>query len=177
MNVNTTSAVLINVEPVRVHLDRKKRSDPELHHIIANHDKSFKNYHHISKRAPPNPAQNAGISQIKIDYAINYNPSRNSNWISPSISSQIFNEADVTKVFYILLALVILGSVLSSPATGIADSANLGYLGNESDKNHGKQRVLAAFGSASVTFIVGIVLDYANFSTEEKCPKLLLVFA
>lgn len=123
------------------------------------------------RRALPNPKLKPGISPLKVNYAMNYDPVKNANWVSPSFSSQIFKKDDVTKVFFLLLMLVIFGEALASPAIVIADSAVLAYLGDEAGKRYGHQRMFGSCGWAIAMFVVGIALDHSTFPLR-KCEPL-----
>jgi hypothetical protein len=122
-----------------------------------------------SKRAIPKPAP--GITPMKVNYAVNYDPAKNANWVSPSFSSQIYKKDDVTKVFFLLLLIVIIGEALSSPAIIIADSAVLGFLGDEAGRRYGHQRMFGSCGWAIAMFFIGIALDHSTFPNR-KCKAL-----
>lgn len=77
---------------------------------------------------------NAGQSPISVDYATNYNPSEQSNWVKPIFSSIVYRTQDIQKAFFLLLLLVIIGEFFSAPAITLADSAVITLLGEDADR-------------------------------------------
>lgn len=104
-------------------------------------------------------------------YAINYDRKENKNWVSPSYSSQIFKKDDVSKVFFLLLLLVIIGEALSSPSIVLADMAVLNFLGEQAATRYGHQRMFGSVGWAISMFFIGIALDHSTFPAR-KCEAL-----
>lgn len=56
-----------------------------------------------------------------------------------------FQEDEVSKAFFILLLLVIVGEFFSAPAITFADSVTLSFLG-EDTQNYGRQRMFGSLG-------------------------------
>lgn len=122
-----------------------------------------------SKRYIPRPPP--GISPLKVTYAVNYDKKENKNWVSPSYSSQIFKKDDVSKVFFLLLLLVILGEAVSSPSIVLADTAVLSFLGDQAATRYGHQRMFGSVGWGISMFFIGIALDHSTFPMR-KCEPL-----
>ena len=70
----------------------------------------------------------------------------------------VFSEESIHQVFWLLLFLSLVGEFFSSPATTIADSVTLAYLGDSKEK-YGRQRMFGSMGWGSAMFIVGFVID------------------
>jgi len=49
-----------------------------------------------TKRAIPKPLP--GTTPLRLNYAINYDETKNKDWVSPSFSSDVFKKSEVTKV-------------------------------------------------------------------------------
>lgn len=124
--------------------------------------------HVRTKRYIPRPVP--GISPIRVTYAINYRVKENKNWVSPSYSSQIFKKDDVSKVFFLLLLLVIIGEALSSPSVVLADTAVLSFLGDQAGLRYGHQRMFGSVGWAISMFFMGIALDHSTFPARKCVP-------
>ncbi|XP_035658690.1 major facilitator superfamily domain-containing protein 6-like isoform X1 [Branchiostoma floridae] len=73
--------------------------------------------------------------------------------------------AHLETAFWTLLALVVCGEFFSAPAITMADSATLGYLGNEVDR-YGYQRMFGSLGWGLAMFVIGIILDHIGHHTS-----------
>jgi hypothetical protein len=122
-----------------------------------------------NRRAIPKPL--AGISPVKVNYAINFDKKENANYLKPTYSSSVFKKEDINKVFFLLLLLIIMGEAMSSPAIVLADSAIMDFLGDEAQQRYGHQRIFGSVGWAIAMFFVGIALDHSTFP-EKKCVPL-----
>lgn len=133
-------------------------------------DEDYDDTPHVrSKRYIPRPKP--GISPLKVTYAINYDKKENKNWVSPSYSSQVFKKDDVSKVFFLLLLLVIIGEAISSPSIVLADTAVLSFLGDQAATRYGHQRIFGSIGWGVSMFFIGIALDHSTFPAR-KCDPL-----
>ncbi|XP_078660686.1 major facilitator superfamily domain-containing protein 6-like [Branchiostoma floridae x Branchiostoma belcheri] len=76
-----------------------------------------------------------------------------------------FKFAHLETAFWTLLVLIVCGEFFSAPAITMADSATLGYLGNEVDR-YGHQRMFGSLGWGLAMFIIGILLDHIGRHTD-----------
>lgn len=88
--------------------------------------------------------------------------------VSPPFSSVVYRQTDINKAFLLILLLMIVGEFFSSPALVLADTATLGYLGDDLE-NYGRQRMLGSLGWAVAMFFVGIALDNSNMFRSHPC--------
>eukprot|EP00794_Sanderia_malayensis_P003622 gene3622-4135_t len=70
----------------------------------------------------------------------------------------VFSEESIHNVFWLLLFLTLVGEFFSCPATTLADTATLNYLGDEKEK-YGRQRMFGSLGWGSAMLGVGLVID------------------
>ncbi|KAK2172255.1 hypothetical protein NP493_978g00021 [Ridgeia piscesae] len=88
--------------------------------------------------------------------------------VSPPFSSIVYKQTDINKAFLLILLLMVVGEFFSSPALVLADTATLGYLGDDLE-NYGRQRMLGSLGWAVAMFFVGIALDNSNMFRNHPC--------
>ncbi|CAG0890611.1 unnamed protein product [Cyprideis torosa] len=89
--------------------------------------------------------------------------------LSPINSNMVYDVDDVSKVFFLLFLLVVLGEGLSAPAITFADSAVLSYLGEDADQYYGWQRMFGSLGWGLAMFFLGIALDHATAFPDHPC--------
>ncbi len=70
----------------------------------------------------------------------------------------VFSEDSIHNVFWLLLFLTLVGEFFSCPATTLADTATLNYLGEKKEK-YGRQRMFGSLGWGSAMLAVGLVID------------------
>eukprot|EP00112_Aurelia_sp_Birch-Aquarium-sp1_P007186 Seg1783.5 transcript_id=Seg1783.5/GoldUCD/mRNA.D3Y31 product="Major facilitator superfamily domain-containing protein 6" protein_id=Seg1783.5/GoldUCD/D3Y31 len=70
----------------------------------------------------------------------------------------VFSEESIHNVFWLLLFLTLIGEFFACPATTLADTATLNYLGEDKEK-YGRQRMFGSVGWGSAMLIVGLVID------------------
>ena len=70
----------------------------------------------------------------------------------------VFSEESIHNVFWLLLFLTLVGEFFACPATTLADTATLNYLGEDKEK-YGRQRMFGSVGWGSAMLIVGLVID------------------
>lgn len=114
------------------------------------------------------PWAGAGISPISVNYATNYNPKKNKNWVSPLFSSIVYTYDDIQKAFFLLFLLIVIGEFFSAPAITLADSAVITLLGENVDK-YGHQRMFGSLGWGLAMFFVGIALDHSTAFPNHPC--------
>lgn len=114
------------------------------------------------------PIIKAGQSPITVSYAENYDPKVNKDWVKPVISSNVYRESDISKAFFLLLLLVIIGEFFSAPAVTLADSAVITLLGEDAD-SYGQQRMFGSLGWGLAMFFVGIALDHSTAFPNHPC--------
>lgn len=68
----------------------------------------------------------------------------------------------------------VIGEFLSTPAITMADTATLGYLGDDTE-GYGRQRMYGSIGWAISLFFVGIALDHSNVFTNHPCGTVQIV--
>ncbi|XP_071541704.1 major facilitator superfamily domain-containing protein 6-B isoform X2 [Panulirus ornatus] len=127
--------------------------------------------HWRRKRDTPLPPDHIiGKSPHVVHYTVNFKDFKGAeeDWLSPPFSSIVFRSADVQKVFFLLLLVVILGEFFSCPAITLADSAVLTYLGEEAD-HYGRQRMFGSLGWGLAMFFVGIALDHSRTFPNHPC--------
>lgn len=120
-----------------------------------------------SRRGAP-PIEEAGISPIGVDYASNFIPDVNKNWVSPLFSSIVYTTDDIQKAFFLLFLLIVIGEFFSAPAITLADSAVITLLGEDADK-YGHQRMFGSLGWGLAMFFVGIALDHSTAFPNHPC--------
>lgn len=72
------------------------------------------------------PTHIVGMSPITVEYAVNYNKEKHSQFVTPMFSTIVYKLDDIKEVFFLLLLLISLGEFFSAPALTLADSATLG---------------------------------------------------
>lgn len=70
----------------------------------------------------------------------------------------VFSEESIHNVFWLLLFLTLIGEFFACPATTLADTATLNYLGDNKEK-YGRQRMFGSLGWGSAMLVVGLVID------------------
>ena len=91
--------------------------------------------------------------------------------VSPPFSSAVYRSGNVTSTFLLLLLLMIIGEFFSAPAMTMADSATLGYLGDDTE-SYGRQRLFGSFGWGLTMFFIGIALDHSNIFAHHPCGNI-----
>jgi hypothetical protein len=69
----------------------------------------------VKRGARPHVA--AGLSPLNVNYASNYDPVTNLNWVSPWFSSIVYRTSDIQKTFFLFLLLIIIGEFFAAPAS------------------------------------------------------------
>ncbi len=77
------------------------------------------------------PGHVVGASPQSIRFVTGYDASTHTDWVSPTFSNEVFERAQVQKVFFLILLLVVIGEFVSSPAVALADSAVITLLGEQ----------------------------------------------
>lgn len=114
------------------------------------------------------PTHIVGMSPITVEYAINYDKEKNSQFVTPMFSTIVYKLDDIKEVFFLLLLLISLGEFFSAPALTLADSATLGYLGENTDL-YGRQRMFGSLSWAITLLLVGMALDNATSIADHPC--------
>lgn len=114
------------------------------------------------------PTHIVGMSPITVEYAVNYNKEKHSQFVTPMFSTIVYKLDDIKEVFFLLLLLISLGEFFSAPALTLADSATLGYLGDNTDL-YGRQRMFGSFSWAVTLLLVGMALDNATSIADHPC--------
>lgn len=114
------------------------------------------------------PTHIVGMSPITVEYAVNYNKERHSQFVTPMFSTIVYKLDDVKEVFFLLLLLISLGEFFSAPALTLADKATLGYLGDNTDA-YGRQRMFGSLSWAITLLLVGMALDSATSIADHPC--------
>lgn len=114
------------------------------------------------------PTHIVGMSPITVEYAINYNKEKHKQFVTPMFSTVVYKLDDIKEVFFLLLLLISLGEFFSAPALTLADSATLGYLGDNTDL-YGRQRMFGSFSWAVTLLLVGMALDNATSIADHPC--------
>lgn len=114
------------------------------------------------------PTHIVGMSPITVEYAINYNKEKHSQFVTPMFSTIVYKLDDIKEVFFLLLLLISLGEFFSAPALTLADSATLGYLGENTDL-YGRQRMFGSLSWAITLLLVGMALDNATSIADHPC--------
>ncbi|KAI6240573.1 MFS domain-containing protein [Aphelenchoides fujianensis] len=106
---------------------------------------------------------------ITSEKVCNYNQKLHGVLISPPHSTRVYREPAVEQSFMLLLLLVALGELFSSPAIALADGYTLTVLA-EKTKEFGKVRLFGSVGWAIAMLIMGIGLDYSDTFRNHPCP-------
>jgi len=114
------------------------------------------------------PTHIVGMSPITVEYAVNYNKEKHSQFVTPMFSTIVYKLDDIKEVFFLLLLLISLGEFFSAPALTLADSATLGYLGDNTDL-YGRQRMFGSLSWAITLLLVGMALDNATSIADHPC--------
>lgn len=107
-------------------------------------------------------------SPLPVSDALNYDPAKQSDWVTPLHSSIVYRRPDIQKTFFLLLLLVVIGEFFSAPAITLADSAVITLLGEDADR-YGHQRMFGSLGWGLAMFFVGIALDHSTAFSEHPC--------
>lgn len=114
------------------------------------------------------PTHIVGMSPITVEYAVNYNKEKHGQFVTPMFSTIVYKLDDIKEVFFLLLLLISLGEFFSAPALTLADSATLGYLGENTDL-YGRQRMFGSLSWAITLLLVGMALDNATSIADHPC--------
>lgn len=114
------------------------------------------------------PTHIVGMSPITVQYAVNYNKEKHSQFVTPMFSTIVYKLDDIKEVFFLLLLLISLGEFFSAPAITIADSITLQYLGENTDL-YGRQRTFGSIGWAITLMLVGMALDNSTSIEGHPC--------
>lgn len=114
------------------------------------------------------PTHIVGMSPITVEYAVNYNKDKHSQFVTPMFSTIVYKLDDIKEVFFLLLLLISLGEFFSAPALTLADSATLSYLGDNTDL-YGRQRMFGSLSWAVTLLLVGMALDNATSIADHPC--------
>lgn len=114
------------------------------------------------------PTHIVGMSPITVQYAVNYNKDKHSQFVTPMFSTIVYKLEDIKEVFFLLLLLISLGEFFSAPAITIADSITLAYLGENTD-HYGRQRMFGSLSWAITLLIVGMALDNSTSIADHPC--------
>lgn len=114
------------------------------------------------------PTHIVGMSPITVEYAVNYNKDKHSQFVTPMFSTIVYKLDDIKEVFFLLLLLISLGEFFSAPALTLADSATLSYLGDNTDL-YGRQRMFGSLSWAITLLLVGMALDNATSIADHPC--------
>ena len=132
---------------------------------VVNSNRTKKVY---KQRHKTPPTHIVGMSPITVEYAINYNKDKHSQFVTPMFSTIVYKLDDIKEVFFLLLLLISLGEFFSAPAITIADSITLSYLGESTDL-YGRQRMFGSFGWAITLLLVGMALDNSTTIADHPC--------
>lgn len=114
------------------------------------------------------PGNGRAGSPLPVTDAVNYDPDKYSDWVTPLHSSIVYRTPDVQKTFFLLLLLVVIGEFFSAPAITLADSAVITLLGEDADR-YGHQRMFGSLGWGLAMFFVGIALDHSTAFAQHPC--------
>lgn len=114
------------------------------------------------------PGYVVGQSPGSLEYTLNYKKEKHTSYVSPALSSIVYEKADVQEVFFLLLLLVVIGEFFSAPAITMADTVTLSYLADNPD-NYGKQRMFGSLGWGLAMFFVGVALDQSTSFLNHPC--------
>lgn len=114
------------------------------------------------------PTHINGMSPITVEYAINYNKEKHSQFVTPMFSTIVYKLDDIKEVFFLLLLLISLGEFFSAPAVTIADSITLSSLGENTDL-YGRQRMFGSIGWGITLLLVGMALDNSKTIADHPC--------
>ena len=125
--------------------------------------------------APMKPTHTVGISPYTLEFAVNYKPGVQDNWVSPTFSYTIFQLSDIRKVFFLFLLLIIIGEFFCCPSMTLADTAVLNLLGKENADQYGRQRMFASVGWGLTMFFVCLTLDHSLpvHSVSHPCQVII----
>ncbi|CAH4037863.1 major facilitator superfamily domain-containing protein 6 [Pieris brassicae] len=114
------------------------------------------------------PVGSRSGSPLPVSDAENYDPSANSDWVTPLHSFIVYTTPNIQKTFFLLLLLVVIGEFFSAPAITLADSAVITLLGEDADR-YGHQRMFGSLGWGLAMFFVGIALDHSTAFSTHPC--------
>ncbi|GAB6027518.1 hypothetical protein CHUAL_001767 [Chamberlinius hualienensis] len=133
---------------------------------ISSNNVTFERWRRGKNKLPPGHV--IGQSPGSVHYSVNYDPTKHSNYVHPAFSTIVYRREEVTKAFFLILLVVVIGEFFSAPAISLADSVTLTYLG-ENANNYGKQRMFGSLGWGITMFIVGIALDQSTVFPNHPC--------
>lgn len=141
----------------------QENATPSSHSNVVNKTKRVYKQRH---KTPPTHI--VGMSPITVEYAVNYNKEKHSQFVTPMFSTIVYKLDDIKEVFFLLLLLISLGEFFSAPALTLADSATLSYLGDNTDL-YGRQRMFGSLSWAITLLLVGMALDNATSIADHPC--------
>ena len=119
------------------------------------------------------PTHEVGMTPYTLEFAVNYNAAKHSQWVSPTFSYTIFQLNDIRKVFFLFLLLIIIGEFFCCPSMTLADTAVLTLLGTENADQYGRQRMFASIGWGLTMFFVCLTLDHSHTFSNHPCQVFL----
>lgn len=134
--------------------------------VVPNQANKTKRVYKQRHKTPPTHI--VGMSPITVEYAVNYNKEKHSQFVTPMFSTIVYKLDDIKEVFFLLLLLISLGEFFSAPALTLADSATLSYLGDNTDL-YGRQRMFGSLSWAVTLLLVGMALDNATSIADHPC--------
>lgn len=133
-------------------------------------------YIRVRRQSPMKPTHQVGKSPYSLEFAVNYKPDQQYNWVSPTFSYTIFNLNDIRKVFFLFLLLIVIGEFFCCPSMTLADSAVLNLLGKENADQYGRQRMFASIGWGLTMFFVCLTLDHSHTFSDHPCTVPIIIF-
>lgn len=117
-----------------------------------------------------------GLSPLPLDHKdiANLDQYNIRGLVSPPYSNTVYRSKDIYDIFLLLLLMMIVGEFVSAPSVMLADTATLGYLGDDTE-SYGKQRMYGSLGWGVAMFFLGIALDYSNVFPNHPCGTEQLV--
>ncbi|OAF70097.1 hypothetical protein A3Q56_02157 [Intoshia linei] len=171
-NSSTFSSTLLT-QPLKITtLPSNKTTNKTLHkkqYIIYTYDKyKLVNETHINM-------QRVGISPIRLSIYTVANleemaESNNSGLITPSFSSIVYRYSNVSSSFLLLLIIMIVAEIFSSPSILLSDMATL-ELFNYDITIYSKQRIFGSIGWAAAMFIGGVALEKSQYFNNHPCGE------
>ena len=143
--------------------ESEKPAEEETKEVLFNKTKRIYKQRH---KTPPTHI--VGMSPITVEYAVNYNREKHSQFVTPMFSTIVYKLDDIKEVFFLLLLLISLGEFFSAPAITIADSQTLSYLGENTDL-YGRQRMFGSLSWAITLLLVGMALDNSKSIADHPC--------
>lgn len=88
--------------------------------------------------------------------------------VIPLFATVVYRQADVNKAFVLLLFLIGIGEIFSSPAISLADIAVLEHFEGDNYR-YGKQRMFGSLGWGITMLFIGIALDQSRSFPGHPC--------